>query len=619
MKKILLLILYLLPTYVSVLADNALADSIVKYQMASGGWPKNQNWLEGPDQSYMAQCFRTGVGSTIDNGATVGELRVLAKAIKEGDDHDGRYYTAFVRGVQYLLNMQYDNGGWPQFFPLRSSESYASHITFNDNAMVRVMRFLWDVARQNDSAGSVMVPSNMRQSCRVAFWKGVRCILDCQIRNEKGQLTVWCQQHDEHTLLPASARKYELASYCGMGETTHIIQLLMDLRDSAPDYHGTKVKASEIRQSISSAVQWLRDHAIRDMKIERYTNAEGKSDLRMVSAPGAPLLWARYYDLKTEQPLYSDRRGLPLTSFNDIEYERRNGYAWVGTDPAKVIAQNSGARSVTVPADNAAQSKPHTLIFQQEFSSPLDSSVWQPERGFVRNHEAQWYQGDNAYCKDGVLIIEARKEQRPNPAYSANARRGDWRAQRQNIGYTSASITTRQSFSFLYGRLEVRAKIPVASGSWPAIWLLGSESPWPSCGEIDVMEFYRIRGVPHILANACWGTDRPYDAVWNSQKIPFSHFTERDAQWADKFHVWRMDWTPESICIYLDDELLNTIDLSKTVNGSIGGHRNPFHSPQYILLNLALGGDNGGPIDDSAFPLRYEIDYVRVYELPTTK
>ena len=137
---------------------------------------------------------------------------------------------------------------------------------------------------------------------------------------------------------------------------------------------------------------------------------------------------------------------------------------------------------------------------------------------------------------------------------------------------------------------------------------------WPSCGEIDVMEFYRIKGVPHILANACWGSDKRYHAVWNSKRVPFSHFIEKDSLWAEKFHVWRMDWTPEAITIFIDDEMVNEISLTETVNGSLGRYENPFHAPQYILLNLALGGDNGGSIDDSQFPMRYEIDYVRVYQ-----
>ena len=171
------------------------------------------------------------------------------------------------------------------------------------------------------------------------------------------------------------------------------------------------------------------------------------------------------------------------------------------------------------------------LIWSDEFNTDgaYDSDVWEPERGFTRNHEAQWYQKENAFCKDGCLIIEARKEKRENPTYKDDADKNDWRRSRKYIEYTSSSLTTRRSFSFTYGRMEVKAKIPTASGAWPAIWLLGKGMEWPSCGEIDVMEFYRINGVPHILANACWGSDRRYQAIWNTKRIPFSHFTETNS------------------------------------------------------------------------------------------
>ena len=254
------------------------------------------------------------------------------------------------------------------------------------------------------------------------------------------------------------------------------------------------------------------------------------------------------------------------------------------------------------------------LVWSEEFTSDgrPDSTVWNYERGFVRNHEAQWYQAENAFQMDGLLVIEARREHCPNPTYREHARH--WGQQRKTIDYTSACLTTQGKYSFLYGRLEVCARIPTAGGSWPAIWTLGSGMEWPSCGEIDVMEYYRINAVPHILANVAWGNDQRYQAVWNSKKIPYAHFTQRDPDWAQRFHVWRMDWDETVIRLYLDDELLNEVPLSTTVNGSIGRNSNPFHRPQYILLNLALGGDNGGIIDDAAFPMRYEIDYVRVYQ-----
>ena len=182
------------------------------------------------------------------------------------------------------------------------------------------------------------------------------------------------------------------------------------------------------------------------------------------------------------------------------------------------------------------------LVWSDEFNGNgrPDEATWSYEEGFVRNHEDQWYQAANAFLQDGLLIIEGRREQRPNPTYQPDGRY--WGQQRPNIEYTSACLHTRGKREFLYGRLEVSARIPTAGGAWPAIWTLGNGMPWPSCGEIDIMEYYRIQGVPHILANVAWGNDRPYQAVWNSKRVPFTHFTSRDPNWAQQFHVWRMDW-----------------------------------------------------------------------------
>lgn len=257
----------------------------------------------------------------------------------------------------------------------------------------------------------------------------------------------------------------------------------------------------------------------------------------------------------------------------------------------------------------------YTLVWADEFNADgrLDSASWNYEHGFCRNNELQWYQPDNAYCQGGLLIIEARKEHRPNPLYRHNSRH--WGMRREYIECTSSSVTTAGKHEFQYGRFEVRARIPVGKGAWPAIWLLGTDMEWPSCGEIDVMEYYRIKGVPHILANVAWGTDRRYNAKWASKAVLFTHFIEKNPDWASEFHVWRMDWNEDAIRIYLDDELINETLLSETVNGSIGNYRNPFRQSHYLLLNLAVGGDNGGPVAPEAYPMRYEIDYVRVYQL----
>jgi beta-glucanase (GH16 family) len=269
---------------------------------------------------------------------------------------------------------------------------------------------------------------------------------------------------------------------------------------------------------------------------------------------------------------------------------------------------------ISACAQNEDKTSEYKLVWADEFDidGKPDAAAWSYENGFVRNEEFQWYQAENANVKNGILTIEGRKEQIENPNYLAGS--NDWQKNRKYADYTSSCIKTVGKKEFLYGRFEVRAKIPTASGSWPAIWTLGKSMPWPSCGEIDIMEYYQIKGVPHILANVAWGMDRPSNAKWDSEKIPFTHFTDKNPDWANEFHIWRMDWDEEAIRLYLDDELLNETLLSETTNGSLGNYANPFKQPHYVLLNLAIGGQNGGIPDDAAFPLKYEIDYLRVYQ-----
>lgn len=265
----------------------------------------------------------------------------------------------------------------------------------------------------------------------------------------------------------------------------------------------------------------------------------------------------------------------------------------------------------TLPDPNPPTKIPKMkLVWADEFNTngKPNSEYWKHEKGFVRNEELQWYQEENATCANGVLLIESRREEVPNPNYKAGSR--NWRTSREFAHYTSSSINTRGLKQWLYGRFEIRARIDTALGSWPAIWTLGIEKPWPSNGEIDIMEFYRVKGKPTILANAAWGTGQQYVAKWHTEMVPFSKFIEADPDWVKKFHVWRMDWTPEHIKLYLDDELLNTTLLSETINPD---GFNPFRQPHYLLLNLAIGGQGGNP-DRSKFPLRYEVDYVRVYQ-----
>ena len=262
-------------------------------------------------------------------------------------------------------------------------------------------------------------------------------------------------------------------------------------------------------------------------------------------------------------------------------------------------------------------------MFSDDFSEDgaPNSEKWGFEHGFVRNMELQWYTPKNTYCKGGFLVIEARKEKVKNPQFGREPK-DYWAYGREYAEYTSSSIVTKNSFDFKKGRIEVRARIPFGKGAWPAIWLLGENIrdksnfiPWPACGEIDVMEFYRIGGVPNILANFAWeGSNN--GALWNDKKIPVSHFLKKDPDWFANFHVWRMDWDEKSYRIYLDGELLNEMPLDKSINAGKHKGTNPFLKSKFLLLNLAIGNpkEGKGPVDDNAMPMRYEIDYVRVYK-----
>ena len=257
---------------------------------------------------------------------------------------------------------------------------------------------------------------------------------------------------------------------------------------------------------------------------------------------------------------------------------------------------SGGATSVAVPAG-------YKLVWHDEFDvdGPPNPANWKFETGFVRNEEAQWYQPDNATVQGGLLSIEARRERVENPKYTG---KGDWKTTRQYAEYTSSSMHGNGLQAWQYGRFEMRGRIPTSAGMWPAWWTLGVSGEWPSNGEIDIMEFYQGK----VLANVACGTSTRYSAKWDSQTKQVSTL---GANWSTQFHVWRMDWDAQQIALYLDDQAMNTATLASMLNAD---GTSPFQQKAYMLLNLAIGGMNGGDPAGTAFPQRYEVDYVRVFQ-----
>lgn len=233
------------------------------------------------------------------------------------------------------------------------------------------------------------------------------------------------------------------------------------------------------------------------------------------------------------------------------------------------------------------------LIWSDEFNYTglPDSAKWTFEKGVVRNKEPQYYTaGRSGNCKveNGCLVIEAKKENY------------------KGCEYTSASITTQHKMDFRYGRVEMRARVPKGTGCWPAFWMLGADHgmvKWPDCGEIDIMGFVgrdssRVYGTVHYANDLDKYEHRGANPVVGA---PY-----------DGFHIYAIGKTKSSISFYYDSLKYFVFDLTKAAKKT----KKIFDKPFYVLINLALGkeGTLGGRLDDSILPIKYYVDYVRVYK-----
>ena len=305
-----------------------IAGNLLVYQHERGGWPKNMDMASPLDEAAVQQIRRGQTESgnslsepTIDNSATYTQMRFLARVFEQTGD--ARLQEGFLRGFDYLLEAQYENGGWPQFYPLRGG--YYDRITFNDGAMIGVMRLLRDAA-----AGSqpfAFVDAGRRAAAEKAIERGIEVILKTQIR-EEGRLMAWCAQHDEKTLEPAWARTYEPPSY-GTAATAGIVRFLMSIESPS----------AEVVAAIEAGMDWLRSVEIRGLRYESIIDEKGAEDRRVVPDAGAGPLWARFYELGTHRPIFLGRDSVVRYALAEIEQERRSGYAYYGTWPAELLAQ----------------------------------------------------------------------------------------------------------------------------------------------------------------------------------------------------------------------------------------------------------------------------------------
>ncbi|MCC9168215.1 pectate lyase [Pontibacter harenae] len=304
-----------------------IADNLLLYQRDSGGWDKNTDMakvLSSKERAMLQSEVEKKGEATIDNNATFTQMEFLAKVYKAtGQD---KYKQSFLRGVDYLLEAQYENGGWPQFYPIK--KGYYEHITFNDGAMIGVMELLTDVAHKKEPYTFVDT-ERVNQAAR-AVDKGIEVILKTQVK-VNGKLTVWCAQHDRYDLSPQKARAYELPSLSG-GETVDIVKYLMAIENPSP----------AVMHAIEGAVVWLEQVKFEGIRLERVAEpaARKKYDVVVIKDPSAPPMWARFYDINTNQPMFVGRDGIVRENLSEIEEERRNGYNWYSNAPQELLEKD---------------------------------------------------------------------------------------------------------------------------------------------------------------------------------------------------------------------------------------------------------------------------------------
>ena len=250
------------------------------------------------------------------------------------------------------------------------------------------------------------------------------------------------------------------------------------------------------------------------------------------------------------------------------------------------------------------------LVWSDEFNidGAPDKTKWRYEEGFVRNEELQYYtvnRRENVRVEKGSLVIEARPEKWPNPQYETGHE--SWQKNRRNAAYTSGALETYGLAEWTYGKFEVRAKVPGGRGTWPAAWMLGSSiyqgTPWPLCGEIDIMEY--VGYLPKTLHQTVH--TQAFNHTKGTQRGASREYTNATAA----FHTYTVEWDKDKVVFSIDGDQLLVFK-----NDGQGKEHWPFDAPHFILLNYAMGGAWGGVegIDPQAFPSQFLVDWVRVYQ-----
>ncbi len=323
--KICTLALSLVASSFSAQVKDTLAEKILLYQLPIGGWGKQLedksvvNYNLPIDKTLLKKIKSTGDDhATIDNNATSREINALIKAYSTTKNPE--YLKSAEKGIAYLLLMQYKNGGFPQYYP--NTGLYRKQVTYNDNAMINALTVLYNAAEGKNDFD--VIDLKLKEKSKVAVQKGIECILKTQVL-QKGNPTIWADQYNEVTLQPDKARAFEPISLA-TGESVGIVRFLM-LQPLNPT----------IEKSINAALEWFKQN-----RIEGYSYNVSKVDgkaVRTLAEDKNSVIWARFYDINTNKPLFGDRDGSVKYNYYDVSEERRNGYSWYGDFAEKLIAK----------------------------------------------------------------------------------------------------------------------------------------------------------------------------------------------------------------------------------------------------------------------------------------
>lgn len=305
------------------------ADNVLLYQKENGGWPKNYDIMAilTKEQKDTLLAAKNTTNTTFDNRSTYSQIALLSKVYYMVKDE--RYKDAAMKGLDFIVKSQYANGGWPQYFPLQKN-NYSTHITLNDDAMSGIMRLLKDIIDEKPQYN--FLRPKQKYALKTVFEKGLDCILKMQI-NDAGKPTAWCQQHDEVTLEPAWARKFEPPAICN-GESVNIVLLLMSIKNPS----------KEVIAAVENAVAWFNESKIlytkeKTIKVKDTTFQfhSTNRDKIIVTDSAAPPIWTRYYELKTHRPVFCNRDSKLVYSLAEVAMERRTGYGWYTYGPQRVL------------------------------------------------------------------------------------------------------------------------------------------------------------------------------------------------------------------------------------------------------------------------------------------